>query len=174
MAEVNLGSVSTIYVFMYLFTFFFFFFGCRGREGKKIGLSSGRYSMQERNSFFIILYEFNPKIQSFSESLFPRRALGVRFEVRIEAATGGVLQEKLLREILQSSQENSYARFSFLIKVQACIFIKKETLAQVFSCELCENSKNTFYTEHLRTTASVRSIYRNLSNFHVGGFCEKS
>ena len=45
MAELNLGSVSTIYVFMYLFTFFFFFFGCRGREGKKIGLSSGRYSM---------------------------------------------------------------------------------------------------------------------------------
>ena len=25
-----------------------------------------------------------------------------------------------------------------------CIFIKKETLAQVFSCELCEISKNTF------------------------------
>ena len=29
-------------------------------------------------------------------------------------------------------------------------FIKKETLAQVFSCEFCEISKNTFLTEHLR------------------------
>ena len=27
---------------------------------------------------------------------------------------------------------------------QACNFIKKETLALVFSCELCEISKNTF------------------------------
>ena len=34
-------------------------------------------------------------------------------------------------------------------------FIKKETLAQVFSCEFYEISKNTFFTEHLRTTVSV-------------------
>ena len=27
---------------------------------------------------------------------------------------------------------------------EVCIFIKKETLAQVFSCEFCEISKNTF------------------------------
>ena len=33
-------------------------------------------------------------------------------------------------------------------------FIKKETLSQVSSCELCEISKNTFSTEHLRTVAS--------------------
>ena len=31
----------------------------------------------------------------------------------------------------------------------ACNFIKKEALAQVFSCEFCEISKNTFFTEHL-------------------------
>ena len=29
-----------------------------------------------------------------------------------------------------------------------------EALAQVFSCEFCEISKNTFFTEHLQTTAS--------------------
>ena len=33
-------------------------------------------------------------------------------------------------------------------------FIKKETLAHVFSCEFCEIFKNTFFTEYLRTTAS--------------------
>ena len=33
-------------------------------------------------------------------------------------------------------------------------FIKKESLAQVISCEFCEISKNTFYIEHLRATAS--------------------
>ena len=32
--------------------------------------------------------------------------------------------------------------------------MKKETLAQVFSCDFCEISKNTFFTEHLWTTAS--------------------
>ena len=37
---------------------------------------------------------------------------------------------------------------------KACNFIKKETLAQMFSCEFCEISKNTFFTEHLWTTAS--------------------
>ena len=40
----------------------------------------------------------------------------------------------------------------FFNEVEACNFIKKETLAQVFSCGLCENSKNTFFTEHLWTT----------------------
>ena len=37
----------------------------------------------------------------------------------------------------------------------ACNFIKKETLAQVFSCEFCKISKNIFFTEHLRKTTSV-------------------
>ena len=32
-------------------------------------------------------------------------------------------------------------------------FIKKETLAQVFSCEFCEISKQFFFTEHLQATA---------------------
>ena len=36
----------------------------------------------------------------------------------------------------------------------ACNFIKKEALAQVFSCEFSEISKNTFFIEHLRAAAS--------------------
>ena len=36
---------------------------------------------------------------------------------------------------------------------EACNYIKKETLAQVFCCEFCEISKNTFFVEHLWTTA---------------------
>ena len=30
-------------------------------------------------------------------------------------------------------------------RLEACNFIKKETLAQVFCCEFCEIYKNTFY-----------------------------
>ena len=37
----------------------------------------------------------------------------------------------------------------------SCLFIKKETLTQVFSCEFCKIFKNTFFTELLRTTASA-------------------
>ena len=50
---------------------------------------------------------------------------------------------------------------------EACNFIKKETLAQVFSCEFCEISKNTYFTEHLWTTASgklVLAVSPNLTN----------
>ena len=46
----------------------------------------------------------------------------------------------------------------FLIKSQAlvCNFIKKETLAQVFSCEFCKISKNTFFIEHIRVSDCFR------------------
>ena len=49
-------------------------------------------------------------------------------------------------EISQNSQENTCARVSFLIKLQAeaSNFIEKETLAQMFSCKFCEISKNNF------------------------------
>ena len=54
--------------------------------------------------------------------------------------------KKCFLEISQNSQENTCARVSFLIKLQAlaCKFMKKETQAQVLSCEFCEISKNIF------------------------------
>ena len=57
--------------------------------------------------------------------------------INLEAVTGGVLSEKVLSEISQTSQENTCARVSFLIKLQveACTFNRKEAMAQVFSCE---------------------------------------
>ena len=45
-------------------------------------------------------------------------------------------------------------------------FIKKETPAQVFSCEFCEISKNIFFKEHIRTTASGLDFCYHLSVFH--------
>ena len=52
-------------------------------------------------------------------------------------------------------------------------FIKKEALAQVFSCEFCENSKNTFsYTTPLgdcfclfKSSQSFWRFYSNKTNF---------
>ena len=47
----------------------------------------------------------------------------------------------------------------FLNKVAGlrCETLFKDSLTQMFSCEFCEISKNTFFIEHLRTTASVCS-----------------
>ena len=64
-----------------------------------------------------------------------------------EADIRGVLSKNVILEISQNSQENTCA--------SACNFIKKETLAQVFSCKFCEISESTFFTEQLWTTTSV-------------------
>ena len=63
--------------------------------------------------------------------------------------------------------------FLFVIKLQAeaCNFIKKETVAQVFSCEFYKIFKNTFFTEHL-WTAGFASSERLLLNHPVSvSFC---
>ena len=73
-----------------------------------------------------------------------------------EAATGGVLLKKVFLEISQNSQENTCAKDSFLIMDSFLIFtglipailLKKESLAQVFSCEFCGGSKKPFLKEH--------------------------
>ena len=44
------------------------------------------------------------------------------------------------------------------LRLEACKFIKKETLAQVFPSEFYEIFKNTFFTGHLRATASVMGL----------------
>ena len=77
-------------------------------------------------------------------------------QVQSEADVQRCYVKKVFLEISQNSQENTCAKVSFSIRLQAqaCNFIKRETLAQVFSREFCEISKNTYTTEHLQTTAS--------------------
>ena len=62
-----------------------------------------------------------------------------------------VFCKKSVLRILQNSQENTCVRVSFLIK----IFIQKETLVQMFFCEICEIFKNTFSYRTLPVAASV-------------------
>ena len=61
----------------------------------------------------------------------------------------GVLQESALRNFAKFTGKHHFKSL-FFNKV-AGNFIKKETLAQVFSCKFCEISKNTFLTELLWT-----------------------
>ena len=43
---------------------------------------------------------------------------------------------------------------SLVIKLKASNFIKKETLTQTFSCDICEIFKNTYFQKYLLTTVS--------------------
>ena len=69
-------------------------------------------------------------------------------------------KKKLFLEISPNSQKAPVPGL-FLIKLRAKAEkrFKKETLAQVFSCEFCEISNNTLFTEHLRATGS--NVYRS-------------
>ena len=72
--------------------------------------------------------------------------------------------KKVFLEIHQNSQESTCASDSFLIKLQACNFIKKESLVQAFSCEFGEISKKTFF---YRTPLVAASVQRDKK------FCKK-
>ena len=63
-------------------------------------------------------------------------------------------------KILQKSQENTFSLGSFLIRLQLEIynFIKKETLAEVLSCEFYEVFKNSFFNRTLTVAASDKVI----------------
>ena len=63
--------------------------------------------------------------------------------------------KKVFLQILQNSRENTCARV-------ACNFIKKEALAQVFSCEFCEISKNTFFHRKSLMVASTPLTLKNI------------
>ena len=65
--------------------------------------------------------------------------------------------KKGILKISRSSQENTCVGVSILINWHSSglqLYQKKETPTQVFSVEFSEIFKNTFYSEHLRTTAS--------------------
>ena len=57
-----------------------------------------------------------------------------------------------------------------------CHFIKKETLAQAFSCEFCEIYKNPFSTEHLWAPVSNKILYSdiNLVPYFIATSCSWS
>ena len=70
----------------------------------------------------------------------------------------------MLLEISQNLRENTCARISFLVKLQAGGFIKKEALPQVFSCEFCKISKNTFSYRTPVVAASEWNLFTEIVN----------
>ena len=71
-------------------------------------------------------------------------------------------------KISQNSQESTCFRVSFLIKFQdeACHFIQKETLVQVFSREFCKIFKHTFFIEQSEAASTFNSFFDHHDKFH--------
>ena len=61
--------------------------------------------------------------------------------------------KKVFLKVSQNSQENAFAKVSFLIKLQT--LLKKRLWHRCFPVNFCEIFKNTFFIEHLQTTSSV-------------------
>ena len=70
---------------------------------------------------------------------------------KIEAVVQSCSVEKVSMEIWLNSQENTCAKVSYLIK--KLLFIKKKTLAQVFSLGFCKISKNIIFCKTLQVAA---------------------
>ena len=65
------------------------------------------------------------------------------------------MKRDVLRNIAKFTGKHLHQSTFFDKVADVCNFIKKDTPAEVFFCEFCKISKNTFFTEHLWTTASV-------------------
>ena len=89
--------------------------------------------------------QINGAIEQFSTNIIFEQ---ISFESsnQWEAVVQRCSLKKVFLENSQKFTGKHSARVSFLIELQAsaCNFIRKETLAQVFSCEICEFSKNIF------------------------------
>ena len=54
--------------------------------------------------------------------------------------------------------------FNKVAGLRSATLLKKETMAQVFSCEFSKISKNTFFTEHPEATASASTEVTRYTN----------
>ena len=79
-----------------------------------------------------------------------------------EATTGCVLKKKSVLRNLTSNILNIFHITSNFLKYEACNFIEKESLARLFSCELCKISKNTLFYRTPPVAASTLKFITNL------------
>ena len=80
------------------------------------------------------------------------------------------LTEAVTKDVLlKKGVLKNFVKFTGKHLCQSLFFNKvaeKETLVQVFSCEFCGISKNTFFTEHLQATAfTLTAHYGSLDDY---------
>ena len=90
----------------------------------------------------------------------------------LEAVSRRCSIKKVFLKKFRKIHRKNLCQSLFLIKLQTeiCNFTKKETLAQVFSCEFCEISKSTFSYRTLPVATSTSSLPKQFIMLfvHVG------
>ena len=83
---------------------------------------------------------------------------------------GRVSDKKIFTRPISGNKTNFFFRLKNLAnftgkrlccRVEGLQLYQKETLTQVFSCEICKIFKNTYFEEHLRTTTSASQVFFN-------------
>ena len=78
--------------------------------------------------------------------------------------------KKMFLKSTQNLMRNTCGVFFNKVANTACKFIKKQIpTPQVFSCKFCEIFRNTFFTEHIRTTASEKSFIIEVCHKYTSG-----
>ena len=70
------------------------------------------------------------------------------------------MKRGVLRNFAKFTGKNLCQSIVFNKVADVCNFIKKDTPAQVFSCEFCEISKNTFFTSRSNNDLSRPEIFQ--------------
>ena len=91
---------------------------------------------------FVNITEIN-----LSQKKMKQRRHNLRESYRNSQSPRGVLWKKFTKF---TGKHLRQSLFSIKSQVEACNFIKKETLTHVFCCTFCEFFKNTFFIEHFR------------------------
>ena len=80
-------------------------------------------------------------------------------------------RQGVFSEIRKIHRKTPVPESLFWNKVAACNFIKKETLTQVFSCEFCQISKNTYFYRTPPVAASkIKSNFKHSTYITAGRF----
>ena len=126
---------------------------CNNVAGITFHHSKQWVSQRTLDNFVDIYYCKYTRIQeTFNAILCNWKKILFIFQITTEVVVRRCSVKKVFLKILQNSQEKTCGRVSFLIKLQAsaCIFIKKEALAQLFCSEFCDIFQCTFFIGHLR------------------------
>ena len=146
MRSLSLGEKIIIYKSLAISEITYLYLSPRNPGRTNISSKKGRHLK------FHSKFHFNDNIAKYFPLFYKIMFYNCRSSLQRCSARKGVF-----RNFAKFKGKYTYARASFLIKLQtsAFNFIKKETLAKVFSCEFCEISNNTSFTERLRATASL-------------------
>ena len=129
---------------------------CKGQESFSYGVHFQNYCKLQvlPSKFWELFQKIFWWILLFFLGLLKVAALLPKYTLTVAFVEPSKVSEYLAYENNEEDPLHRSSHQTCSITGQACNFIKKETLIQVFSWEFCEISKNNFFIEHFHTTAS--------------------